>query len=56
MKIVMRVATALVLAAMFLCADSASAQLFQWTPEQLIRYTKKNPYRPLPGRQAEGAR
>jgi len=34
----------LVLIAMFLCVDSASAQLFQWTPEQLIKYTKKNPY------------
>jgi len=55
MKKVMRLAPALVLAATFLRADSASAQLFQWTPEQLIKYTKKNP-RPLPGRQAEGTR
>ena len=38
----------LVLAGMFLCADSASAQLFQWTPEQLIKYTKKNPYDRFP--------
>ena len=49
MKIVMRVApAALALAATFLCADSASAQLFQWTPEQLIKYTKKNPYDRFP--------
>ena len=34
----------LVLIAIFLCVDSASGQLFQWTPEQLIKYTKKNPY------------
>ena len=26
------------------CVESASAQLFQWTPEQLIKYTSKNPY------------
>ena len=38
----------LVPAAMFFCADSASAQLFQWTPEQLIKYTKKNPYDRFP--------
>jgi 4-hydroxy-4-methyl-2-oxoglutarate aldolase len=38
----------LVLAGMLLCADSASAQLFQWTPEQLIKYTKKNPYDRFP--------
>jgi 4-hydroxy-4-methyl-2-oxoglutarate aldolase len=38
----------LVLAAMFVCVDSASAQLFQWTPEQLIKYTKKNPYERFP--------
>ena len=49
MKIVMRVASALlVLAAMCLCVDSASAQLFQWTPEQLIKYTSKNPYDRFP--------
>ena len=28
--------------------ESASAQLFQWTPEQLIRYTNKNPYDRFP--------
>jgi 4-hydroxy-4-methyl-2-oxoglutarate aldolase len=40
-----RVAPALlVFAATFLCAAPASAQLFQWTPEQLIKYTPKNPY------------
>ena len=38
----------LILAAMFLCVDSASAQLFQWTPEQLIKYTNKNPYDRFP--------
>src|ERR671910_305098 len=44
-----RVAPALlVLAAIFFCAESASAQLFQWTPEQLIKYTKKNPYDRFP--------
>jgi regulator of RNase E activity RraA len=32
------------LVATFLCAAPASAQLFQWTPEQLIKYTPKNPY------------
>src|SRR6185503_17704885 len=39
----------LVLAALFMCFDSASAQLFQWTPEQLIKYTSKNPYDRFPG-------
>jgi regulator of RNase E activity RraA len=44
-----RIAPALlVLAAMFLCVDPASAQLFQWTPEQLIKYTTKNPYERFP--------
>ena len=44
-----RVAAALlVLAALFVCADTASAQLFQWTPEQLIKYTVKNPYDRFP--------
>lgn len=38
----------LALAAMLLCVDSASAQLFQWTPEQLIKYTSKNPYERFP--------
>jgi 4-hydroxy-4-methyl-2-oxoglutarate aldolase len=38
----------LVLAAMLCCVDSASAQLFQWTPEQLIKYTTKNPYDRFP--------
>ena len=40
-----RLASALlVLVATFLCAAPASAQLFQWTPQQLIKYTPKNPY------------
>jgi 4-hydroxy-4-methyl-2-oxoglutarate aldolase len=44
-----RVASALlVLAGIFLYADSASAQLFQWTPEQLVKYTVKNPYGRFP--------
>ena len=34
----------------------ASAQLFQWTPEQLIKYTAKNPYQSFPRRPAESAR
>ena len=34
----------LVVVATFLCAEPASAQLFQWTPQQLIKYTPKNPY------------
>ena len=34
----------LVASALLTCADVASAQLFQWTPEQLIKYTAKNPY------------
>jgi 4-hydroxy-4-methyl-2-oxoglutarate aldolase len=38
----------LVLAVMFFSVDSASAQLFQWTPEQLIKYTVKNPYDRFP--------
>ena len=38
----------LLIAAMFLCANSASAQLFQWTPEQLKKYTVKNPYDRFP--------
>ena len=38
----------LFLAATFVCVDSASAQLFQWTPEQLIKYTVKNPYDRFP--------
>jgi regulator of RNase E activity RraA len=29
-------------------AAQASAQLFQWTPEQLIKYTAKNPYDRFP--------
>lgn len=44
-----RIATALlVLLALAGGADSASAQLFQWTPEQLIKYTVKNPYDRFP--------
>jgi regulator of RNase E activity RraA len=38
----------LALVAMFICVDSAFAQLFQWTPEQLIKYTSKNPYDRFP--------
>lgn len=38
----------LVLAAMVLIVDVGSAQLFQWTPEQLIKYTAKNPYDRFP--------
>jgi regulator of RNase E activity RraA len=49
MKKARRFASALLVpAAMLFCADSASAQLFQWTPEQLIKYTKKNPYDRFP--------
>jgi regulator of RNase E activity RraA len=36
------------LVATFVCIDSASAQLFQWTPEQLTKYTPKNPYDRFP--------
>ena len=44
-----RLASALlVLAGILLYADSASAQLFQWTPEQLVKYTVKNPYGRFP--------
>ena len=32
----------------FCCADAAHAQLFQWTPEQLIKYTPTNPYERFP--------
>jgi 4-hydroxy-4-methyl-2-oxoglutarate aldolase len=42
------VSTLLALIAMFICVDSASAQLFQWTPEQLVKYTSKNPYDRFP--------
>ena len=38
----------LFLAATFVCVDSASAQIFQWTPEQLTKYTAKNPYDRFP--------
>src|SRR5439155_19826021 len=38
----------LLVAAMFLCVDSASAQLFQWTPEQLKKYTVRTPYDRFP--------
>jgi regulator of RNase E activity RraA len=38
----------LVLAASLCRVDAASAQLFQWTPEQLIKYTTKNPYDRFP--------
>lgn len=38
----------LVLAMTLGLAAQASAQLFQWTPEQLIKYTVKNPYDRFP--------
>jgi 4-hydroxy-4-methyl-2-oxoglutarate aldolase len=38
----------LVIAALVAGVDVASAQLFQWTPEQLIKYTVKNPYDRFP--------
>jgi len=34
----------LVLVAALVQGRPADAQLFQWTPEQLIKYTSKNPY------------
>jgi 4-hydroxy-4-methyl-2-oxoglutarate aldolase len=40
--------TLFALGALLLCADAAFAQLFQWTPEQLIKYTVKNPYDRFP--------
>ena len=44
-----QVASAALGIAASLCAvDGASAQLFQWTPEQLIKYTSKNPYDRFP--------
>jgi hypothetical protein len=44
-----RLGSALLVLAATLCHDnSASAQLFQWTPEQLIKYTSKNPYDRFP--------
>ncbi len=44
-----QIASALiVLAATLLQAQPAAAQLFQWTPEQLIKYTNKNPYDRFP--------
>ncbi len=30
------------------CVEAASAQLFQWAPEQLIKYTRKSPYDRFP--------
>jgi regulator of RNase E activity RraA len=42
-------ASALVfLVATFVGTEPAYAQLFQWTPEQLIKYTPKNPYDRFP--------
>jgi len=35
-------------AATLLFADVASVQLFQWTPQQLVKYTGKNPYDRFP--------
>jgi regulator of RNase E activity RraA len=44
-----RVLPALCVLAGVLCTpDHASAQLFQWTPEQLTKYTAKNPYDRFP--------
>ena len=40
--------TLLVLGAAVLQSRPAIAQLFQWTPEQLIKYTAKNPYERFP--------
>ena len=40
--------TLLVLGAALLQGRPATAQLFQWTPEQLIKYTSKNPYDRFP--------
>jgi 4-hydroxy-4-methyl-2-oxoglutarate aldolase len=42
------VTTPLVLVALLMGGNSASAQLFQWTPEQLIKYTVRNPYDRFP--------
>ena len=42
------VATLFGLIATFACADSVFAQLFQWTPDQLVKYTSKNPYDRFP--------
>ena len=38
----------LFLVATFVGVDPASAQIFQWTPEQLTKYTAKNPYERFP--------
>ena len=38
----------LVIVALLAGVESASAQLFQWTPEQLIKYTVRNPYDRFP--------
>jgi len=42
------VSTLFGLIATFVCADSVFAQLFQWTPDQLVKYTSKNPYDRFP--------
>jgi 4-hydroxy-4-methyl-2-oxoglutarate aldolase len=42
------VSTLFVLIATFICVDPVFAQLFQWTPEQLAKYTSKNPYDRFP--------
>lgn len=44
-----RILSASIALAASLChIDSASAQLFQWTPEQLIKFTTRNPYDRFP--------
>ena len=45
--------TLLVLGAALLQGRPATAQLFQWTPEQLIKYTAQEPVRSLPRRPTE---
>ena len=44
-----------VVGAILLHARPAPAQLFQWTPEQLIKYTTKNPYDRFPDGRPRGA-
>jgi 4-hydroxy-4-methyl-2-oxoglutarate aldolase len=42
------VVASLALAILLASVEGGSAQLFQWTPEQLIKYTAKNPYDRFP--------